>query len=85
MDNILKKTIREKIEKCNKQKGEDSTPEEILSINTSPANPKEQIKSKDTQAERRLSNLLEKVRSKSFISETMEKPLLKDKEITNEI
>ena len=57
----------------------------ILSINTSPTNLKEQIKSKDTQAERRLSNLLEKVRSKSFISETMEKPLLKDKEITNEI
>ena len=37
----------------------------MLSINTSPTKPKEKTKSKAPQTERRLSNLLEKIRSKS--------------------
>ena len=67
MDNVLKKTIREEIEKYNKEKGEDSKSEDILPENTSPANPKEKMKSKAPQTERRLSNLLEKIRNKSCI------------------
>ena len=41
MDNVLKKTIREEIEKYNKEKGEGKKSEDILPENTSPANPKE--------------------------------------------
>ena len=67
MDNVLKKTIQEEIEKCNKKKGEGSKSEGILPVNTSPANPKEKMKSKAPQTERRLSNLLENIRSKSCI------------------
>ena len=39
----------------------------ILPVNTSPVNPKEKMKSKAPQTERKLSNLLEKIRSKSCI------------------
>ena len=67
MDNVLKKTIREEIEKYNKEKGEGSKSEGILPVNASPATPKEKKKSKAPQTERRLSNLLEKIRSKSCI------------------
>ena len=63
----MKKTIREEIEKYNKEKGEGSKSEGILPVNTSPATPKEKKKSKAPQTERRLSNLLEKIRSKSCI------------------
>ena len=38
MDNVLKKTIREEIEKYNKEKGEGSKSEGILPVNTSPVN-----------------------------------------------
>ena len=65
MDNVLKRTIREEIKKYNKEKGEGSKSEGILPKNASPANPKQKIKSKAPQTERRLSNLLEKFRSKS--------------------
>ena len=51
MNNVLKKTIREG----------------ILPVNTSPATPKEKKKSKAPQTERRLSKLLEKMRSKCCI------------------
>ena len=63
----MKKTIWEEIEKYNKEKGEGSKSEGILPVNTSPATPKEKKKSKAPQTERRLSNLLEKIRSKSCI------------------
>ena len=36
MDNVLKKTVREGIGKYNKEKGESSTSEGILPVNTSP-------------------------------------------------
>ena len=36
MDNVLKKTIREEIEKYKKEKGEGSKPDSILPVNTSP-------------------------------------------------
>ena len=52
MDNVSKKTIREEIEKYNKEKGKDSKSEDILPVNTSPTNPKEKIKSKALQTER---------------------------------
>ena len=58
MDNVLKKTIREEIEKYNKEKGEGSKSEGILPVNTSTANPEEKMKSKAPQTGRRLSNLL---------------------------
>ena len=67
MDNVLKKTIRKEIENYNKEKGEDSKSEGILPENTSPANPKEKMKSKAPQTERTLSNFLEKIRNKSCI------------------
>ena len=51
-DNVSKKTIREEIEKYNKEKGKDSKSEDILPVNTSPTNPKEKIKSKALQTER---------------------------------
>ena len=70
MDNVLKKTIREEIEKYNKEKREDGKSEGIFPENTSPANPKEKMKSKAPQTERRLSNLLEKIRSKSCIRDS---------------
>ena len=66
MDNVSKKTIREEIEKYNKDKGKGSKSEDILPVNTSPTNPKEK-KSKAPQTERSLSNLLEKIGSKSCI------------------
>ena len=40
MDNVLKKTIREEIEKYNKEKGKGSKSEGILPVNTSPVTPK---------------------------------------------
>ena len=67
MDNVLKKTTREKIEKYNKEKREGSKSEGILPVNASPAAPIEKKKSKAPQTERRSSNLLEKIRSKSCI------------------
>ena len=69
MDNVLKETIRKEIEKYNKEKGEGSESESIPPVDTSPANPKEKMKSKahTPQTERRLSKLLEKIRSKSYI------------------
>ena len=67
MDNVLKKTIRKEIEKYNKEKGEGSKSEGILPVNASPATPKEKKKSKAPQTGRRLSNLLEKIRSNSCI------------------
>ena len=67
MDNVLKKAIREEIEKYNKEKGEGSESEGILPVNASPATLKGKKKSKALQTERRLSNLLEKIRSKSCI------------------
>ena len=67
MDNVLKKTIREEIEKYNNKKREGSKSEGILPVNTSPATSKEKMKSKALQTERRLSNPLEKIRSKSCI------------------
>ena len=63
----MKKTIREEIEKYNKEKGEGSKSESILPVNASPATPKGKKKSKARQTERRLSNLLEKIRSKNCI------------------
>ena len=64
----MKKTIREEIEKYNKEKGEGSKSEEILPVNTSTTNPEEKMKSKAPQTDRRLSNfLLEKIRSRSCI------------------
>ena len=72
MDNLSKKTIREEIEKYNKEKGKGSKSEGILPVNTSPTNPKEKIKSKAPQTERSLSNLLEVIRSKSCIRGRME-------------
>ena len=45
MDNVLKKTIREEIEKYNKEKGEGSKSDSTLPVNTSPATPKEKKKS----------------------------------------
>ena len=65
LDNVSKKTIREEIEKYKKEKGKGSKSEDIFPVNTSPTNPKEKIKSKAPQTERSLSNLLEKIRSKS--------------------
>ena len=44
MDNVLKKTIREEIEKYNKEKGEGSKSEGILLVNASPRTPKEKKK-----------------------------------------
>ena len=44
MDNVLKKTIREEIEKYNKEKGEGSKSEGILPVNASPRTPKEKKK-----------------------------------------
>ena len=67
LDNVSKKTIREEIEKYNKEKGKGSKPEDILPVNTSPTSPKEKIKSKAPETERSLANLLEKIRSKSSI------------------
>ena len=67
MDNLLKKAIWEEIEKYNKGKGEDSKSEGILPVNTSPTNPKENMKSKAPRTERRYSKPLEKIRSKSCI------------------
>ena len=46
MDNVLKETIRKEIEKYNKGKGEGSESESIPPVDTSPANPKEKMKSK---------------------------------------
>ena len=46
MDKVSKKTIREEIEKYNKEKGKGNKSEDILPVNTSPTNPKEKIKSK---------------------------------------
>ena len=40
MDNVLKRTIREEIEKYNNEKGEGSKSEGIISVITSPSNPK---------------------------------------------
>ena len=51
MDDVSKKAIGEEIEKYNKEKGEGSKSEDILSVNTSPTNPKEKIKSKASQTE----------------------------------
>ena len=65
--NALKKTIWEEIEKYNKEKGVGNKSEGIFPVNTSPANPKQKMKSRAPQTERRLSNLLEKIRSKSCI------------------
>ena len=67
MKNVLKKTIREEIEKFSKEKGEGSKSEGILPVNTIPANPNQKMKSKAPQTKRRLSNLLGKFRSKSCI------------------
>ena len=69
MNNVLKETIREEIEKYSKEKGEGSKSEGIPPVDTSPANPKEKMKSKahTPQTERRLSKLLEKIRSKSYV------------------
>ena len=75
MNNVSKKTIREEIEKYNKEKGEDSKSGDILPANTSPTNPKEKIKSK-AQTETSLSNLSEKSRVR-VLSETAPNPLLK--------
>ena len=62
MNTVLKKTIREEIKKkYSKEKEEGSKSEGILPVNTSPANPRENMKSKAPQTERRLSNLLEKI------------------------
>ena len=63
MDNVLKKTIREEIEKYNKEKGEGSKSEGILPVNASPRTPKEKKKSKAPQTEKRLSKLLENIRN----------------------
>ena len=41
MDNVLKKTNREEIKKCNKEKGEGRKSEGILPVKTSPETPKE--------------------------------------------
>ena len=81
MDNVLKKTIQEEIEKYNKEKGESSKSEGILPENTSPANPKEKMKSKAPQTERRLSNLLEKIKSKSCIRGSAESSSKKMKKL----
>ena len=43
MHSVLKKTIREEIEKYNKEKGEDSKSEGIPPVDTSPVNPKEKM------------------------------------------
>ena len=66
MDNVLNKTVREGIGKYNKEKGEGSTSEGILPVNTSLQIHKK-IKSKAPQTDRRLSNLLEKIISKICI------------------
>ena len=60
MDNVLKKKIREEIEKYKKEKGERCKSEGILPVDTSPSNPM-------PQTERRLSKLLEKIRSRTCI------------------
>ena len=60
MDNVLKKKIREEIDKYKKEKGERSKSEGILPVDTSPSNPM-------PQTERRLSKLLEKIRSRTCI------------------
>ena len=52
MDNVLKKTIREEIEKYGRGKQKGSKSKEILPVNTSPANLKKKIKSKAPQTER---------------------------------
>ena len=56
----------------------------MLPLNTSSTNSKEKIKSKTPQTEWRLSDLLEKIRSKSYIRGS-ENPLLKDEEIARKI
>ena len=53
MGNVLKKTIREEIEMYNKEKVEGRKSEDILPINTSPTNPKEKMKSKGPQTDRK--------------------------------
>ena len=58
MDDVSKKTIGQEIEKNDKEKGEGSGPEDILLVNTSPANPKKKINSKAPQTEWTLPNLL---------------------------
>ena len=68
--------IWEEIEKYDKEKGEDSKSEAILPVNTSPTNPKEKIKSKAPQTERRLSNVWKRLDVR-VVSETVGKPLLK--------
>ena len=54
MDNSLKKTIREEIEKYGRGKQKGSKSKDILPVNTSPANlkKKKKIKSKAPQTER---------------------------------
>ena len=52
MDNVLKKTIREEIEKYGRGKQKGSKSKDILPVNTSPANLKKKIKSKAPQTER---------------------------------
>ena len=52
MDNSLKKTIREEIEKCGRGKQKGSKSKDILPVNTSPVNLKKKIKSKAPQTER---------------------------------
>ena len=56
----------------------------MLPLNTSSTNSKEKIKSKTPQTEWRLSDLLEKIRSKSYIRGS-ENPLLKDEEIARKM
>ena len=80
MDNVSKKTIREEIEKYNKEKGKGSKSEDILPVNTSLTNPKEK-KSKAPQTERSLSNLLKKIRSKSCIRGSAESSVKKMKKL----
>ena len=81
MDDVSKKTIGEEIGKYNKGKGEGGKSEDILPVNTSPTNPKEKIKSKAPQTESRLSNLLEKIRSKSCIRGSAESSVKKMKKL----
>ena len=80
MNNVSKKTIREEIEKYNKEKGEDSKSGDILPANTSPTNPKEKIKPK-AQTETSLSYLSEKSRGKSSIRGSAESSVKKMKKL----
>ena len=81
MDNVLTKRLREEIEKYNKEKGEGSKSEGIPPVNASPASPKEKKKPKARQTERRLSNLLEKIRSKSWIRDSVKSSSKKMKKL----